>query len=53
MKRRYRIDVMMGLGRERRMTVVAENANDALITGLCEMGLVCLDLVTGITLREL
>jgi hypothetical protein len=52
MKRRYQIAVMMGCCREKTTTIEAENANDAVITGLSLMGLVTLELITGITIRE-
>jgi len=50
--KQYRIGVALGCCCKRTLTVTAENAIDAVITGLCEMGLTTLALVTGITICE-
>lgn len=52
--RRYRIEITTwGFCLERVVTVETENANDAVITGLQRLGLVSLELVTGIDIRPL
>ena len=45
----YRVSVW-GQGREWSLTVCAENANDAVVSALCQMGLTSLENVTGITI---
>ena len=51
--RLFQIGVLFGLGPKRTLTVVAGNAMEAVIIGLCELGLTTLTLVTGITICEL
>ena len=50
----YRIEITTwGFRLERSVTVEAENVNDAVITGLLRLGLVSLELVTGIDIWPL
>jgi hypothetical protein len=52
--RRYRVEITTwGFRSAYGVTVEAENANDAAITGLLRLGLVSLELVTGIDIRPL
>jgi hypothetical protein len=51
--RTFQVGVVFGLGPTRTITVLAEHAMQAVITGLCELGLTTLALVTGITICEL
>lgn len=51
--KRYHIGVAFGWGCPRTLIVAAENAMEAVIIALCEMGLTSLVLVTGITIGEL
>jgi hypothetical protein len=51
--RTFEIGVAFGLGPRRTVTIVAEEAMEAMIIGLCELGLTALTLVTGITICEL
>jgi hypothetical protein len=51
---RYRREITTWVfRRQNAVTVEAENANDAVITGLQHLGLVSLELVTGITIQAL
>jgi hypothetical protein len=48
--KRYQIAVTLRQGMKRSSEVRAENANEAVITGLLQMGIVSLMSVTGITI---
>ena len=52
MSRTSWIGVTLSQSVERYVSIEAENANEAVILGLCEIGLVSLEMVTGITIRE-
>ncbi len=53
MKHIYQIGVTLGLSNMRVVSLAAENANEAVIVGLSLLGLVSLEMVTGITIREM
>lgn len=46
----YRVSVWLCRSREWSLTICAENANDAVIKVLCQMGLTSLENVTGISI---
>ena len=51
--RTFQIGIAFGLGPMRTITIVAGDAMEAMIIGMTELGLLSLQLVTGITICEL